>query len=486
MPGGGPLSFDELTAFEQSLRDTQADLQSLASFFDKGEIVVVRVPARLDIMGGIADYSGSNVCEGTLGRGVILGIQKREDHWIKVRTQEVERNKIAIDFAFLVENFYVGERLKRYDEMRYFFQRNTVITWAAYIIGGIFTLLKEKKIARLRSGFNIALLSSVPMCVGIGSSATVECATIYALDQVLDLKLSPLTVAKLSQKNENSVVGAPCGIMDQIAVTSGRENRLIHILCQPDMIKGTIPIPENCAFAGINSAVKHSVAGPKYTDVRVATFMGRKIIQTHNSLRKGKRSGSPRPRYLCNVSPDEFEEKYKKILPVKIKGADFLEKYGETGDKVTEVNLQKEYKVRSRTAHPVYENQRVMRFMRALDQANLTGEDRYLVEAGEQMYRAHQSYARNCDLSAPEVDLLVDLVRKRGKKQGLYGAKITGGGSGGTVAILGQKEGLEEKVEEIAREYESITGLEPDLFFGTSPGAVEFGSKRYTLEWSLK
>ena len=480
------VKFEELRVFEESLRDRQADLQTLAAFFDKGEIIVVRVPARLDIMGGIADYSGANVCEGTLGRGGMLGIQKREDRWIKVRTQEVDRNKIAIDFVFSVDNFYSGDRLKRYDEMKAFFQRNTVITWAAYIIGAIFTLLKEKKIPRLTSGFNISLLSSVPMNVGIGSSATVECAAIYAVDQALGLKLNPLTIARLGQKTENNVVGAPCGIMDQIAVTSGREDRLIHILCQPDIIKGTIAIPENCAFAGINSAVKHTVAGPKYTDVRIATFMGRRIIQAYNASRKGKKSRPPDPKYLCNVSPEEFESKYKKMLPLQIRGADFLKEYGDTGDKVTEVNPQKVYKVRSRTAHPIYENERVMKFMHALEQANLTGDDRYFIEAGDQMYRAHASYARNCDLSATEVDLLVNLVKKRGKKQGLYGAKITGGGSGGTVAILGRKDVLKEKVEEIAHEYETITGLEPDVFFGTSPGAVEFSSKRYTLEWSLK
>lgn len=475
---------DEVARFEESLRGSSDDLQTLAAFFDKGDILVVRVPARLDIMGGIADYSGSNVCEGTLGRGVVLGLQRRADEWIKLRSQDVRRDNLALDFAFSLNNFYSGGRLKSYRELCAFFQRNTIVTWAAYLIGAVFTMLKEKKIERLEHGFNIALISNVPMGAGIGSSATVEVAMLYGLDQQLGLGLAPREVARLGQITENRVVGAPCGRMDQIAAACGRANELIHILCRPDRIVGMVDIPAHCAFAGINSMVKHTVAGPKYTDTRVATFMGRRIIFEHRKQLERKRRTPLARFYLTSVTPQQFEKHYKRLLPNKITGEQFLEKHGDTADAATDIVPQKTYFVRSRTAHPIYENARVLRFIEALKAAHYTGDDTHLVEAGRHMYAAHDSYAKNCNLSCPEVDFIVGQARKLGPRRGPYGAKITGGGSGGTVAILGRPDILEDAIAEIVEAYRIETGLTPDVFLGTSPGAFQFGHFHYGLAWS--
>jgi galactokinase len=97
------------------------------------------------------------------------------------------------------------------------------------------------------------------------------------------------------------------------------------------------------------------------------------------------------------------------------------------------------------------------------------------------MYAAHESYRNNCNLSVDEVDFLVEAVRKRGPKQGLYGAKITGGGTGGTVAVFGKLDALKEHIPQIAVEYSRRVGAIPDLFEGTSPGAMEFGARRYNF-----
>jgi L-arabinokinase len=88
---------------------------------------------------------------------------------------------------------------------------------------------------------------------------------------------------------------------------------------------------------------------------------------------------------------------------------------------------------------------------------------------GDLMYAAHASYSA-CGLGSDGTDLLVDLVRRRGPQSGLYGAKITGGGSGGTVAILGRHD-AGPAVDELAREYTERTGRETYVFCGSSPGA---------------
>jgi len=208
--------------------------------------------------------------------------------------------------------------------------------------------------------------------------------------------------------------------------------------------------------------------------------MGRKIISLE--MEKNKRI---KPHelldYLCNLEPLEFETQYRNALPESISGESFLEKYGEHNDPATQIDPQVLYPVRSRTAHPIYENDRVLKFIDLLNNANETGQENYIRQAGKLMLASHQSYDRNCDLSCPEVDKLVAIVKNEGSTIGLYGAKITGGGSGGTVAVLGKKKTLKEAIDIVAQKYEQETGYHPDVFWGSSPGALEFGCRKYRV-----
>ena len=92
---------------------------------------------------------------------------------------------------------------------------------------------------------------------------------------------------------------------------------------------------------------------------------------------------------------------------------------------------------------------------------------------GELMYASHASYSA-CGLGSAGTDRLVELVREAGEGAGLYGAKITGGGSGGTVAVLGRA-GAEAAVAAVARRYAQETGRGAVVFAGSSSGACHFG-----------
>ena len=122
------------------------------------------------------------------------------------------------------------------------------------------------------------------------------------------------------------------------------------------------------------------------------------------------------------------------------------------------------------TSYPVYEHARVTRFAEILESPNAAER---AGELGGLMYKSHKSYSACC-LGSPGTDELVRLVREAGTESGLYGAKITGGGSGGTVAVLGRK-GARPVVEAVAREYERRTGHAPLIISGSSPGAAAFG-----------
>ena len=462
----------EVLEFEQLLNKPNSDNTGFAGFFSAGEVWVARVPARLDVMGGIADYSGANVCEAVLGGGMLMALQARNDRTLRIRTMQAGRRTLPVETRIPLDYLASGGAVADYPQVRELCHANPLVSWAAYIGGSIFTLLKEESV-NLPYGFSFLLLSAVPMNVGIGSSAAVEIGTLSCLNAYLGLKLDGARLARLGQMAENHVVGAPCGIMDQIAVASGRRDKLTHILCRPGQIVGEVEIPAGTGFVGINSMVRHSVAGNAYGNVRIGAFMGKKII---NEIRA--RTGRAALHYLTEVSTQEWEAEYQKHIPDAMLGSEFLEKYKTHDDPVTTIQPDATYRVAGPTQHPIGENERVLRFIKALQTA-AQSDGAACIEAGEMMYAAHESYRDNCRLSVSEVNFLVEAVRKRGPRHGLYGAKITGGGTGGTVAVFGKIEALKEHIPHIAVEFSRRVGVMPDIFEGTSPGAIEFGARRF-------
>lgn len=467
----------EVQEFESLLQKPNSDPTGLASFFNSGEVWVARVPARLDVMGGIADYSGSNVCEAVLGRGMLMALQARTDSTLRIRTMQLSRppqKSLPIETRIPLSYLATTNGLADYKEIRDLCHANPLVGWAAYIGGSIFTLLKEESIP-LPYGFSMLLLSAVPMNVGIGSSAAVEIGTLSCLNAYLGLKLDESRLARLAQMAENHVVGAPCGIMDQIAITSGRRGKLTHILCRPGQVMGEVEIPPDTGFVGINSMVRHSVAGNPYADVRIGAFAGKKIINAQRA-----KTGRAPINYLTEITVDEFRKEYQPHLPETIVGSEFLAQYKTHDDPVTTIQPDMSYRVAGPTRHAVEENHRVLTFIDAL-RAAAQGNAQALTTAGEMMYAAHESYKHNCRLSVEGVDFLVDAVRRRGAANGLYGAKITGGGTGGTVAVFGRLDALAEHIPHIATEYSRRIGVSPDIFEGTSSGAFEFGARRYSF-----
>ena len=166
----------EAVEFERLLQKPNSDPTGLAGFFNSGELCVARVPARLDVMGGIADYSGANVCEAVLGRGMLVALQPRTDRTLRIRTMQIGKRSLPIETRIPLDYFTTGDGLSGYNDFSELCHSNPLAVWASYIGGSIFTLLKEESV-KLTYGFNLLLLSAVPMNVGIGSSAAVEIGT---------------------------------------------------------------------------------------------------------------------------------------------------------------------------------------------------------------------------------------------------------------------------------------------------------------------
>lgn len=454
----------------------------LGRFFEPGrEIVVARAPARLDAMGGIADYSGSVVCELTLQEAAVLAVQRRTDRRIRVHSEGIEREGLTPEGGLVLDDFLSNGRMKSYEEVGAMFRRDPGTSWMGYIAGAFYVLMREGGSERFPEGATVVLSSEVPMGSGISSSASIEVAAMCAIAEAYDLGVDGLELARLAQIVENRVVGAPCGIMDQITSALGEQDAPIVLRCRPYEVLGTVELADDCRLVGVNSKVRHQVGGSKYTDVRIGAFMGLTILL--NELRSMGRIGEgedPFDGYLCAITPEEFALAYRDRLPTSMKGDAFLARYGETPDPVTRVDPERTYLIRSRAEHPVYENARVQAFVRDLEAYRRTGEREFIRRAGRRMYASHWSYGNRCGLGSPETDRIVRLVRGIGEEGGLYGAKITGGGSGGTVAVLGLGD-IEEPIGRIVERYEAATGICPDVFRGSSPGALAFGHVRYVL-----
>lgn len=430
-----------------------------------GPTTLTRAPGRLDVMGGVADYSGSLVAEMTIAEAALVALSPRTDRTLRVWSRGIDAEGHTPQVSVSIDGFYSpGGSLLSYDAVQTLLRSDPQTRWAAYVFGCVFTLLAEGIVPHFSHGANILLDSRVPLGAGVSSSAAIEVATMQALNAAFGLNLDGVAVARLSQMVENKVVGAPCGIMDQMTSALGVQNSLLLILCQPHEIQGTQELPEGVQVYGINSNVKHSVGGTAYTRARVAAFMGRKLLSVG---------------YLARISWLDFAG-LKSALPSRIQGSEFLAQFGETGDSVTSIELHVSYNVIAATSHGIEENKRVAGFVQELQEAihdNKSYLNEHLMKAGLEMYSSHKSYT-SIGLGCGETDLLVELGRAAGSLKGIYGAKITGGGSGGTVAFLTYGDRAAQTVSEIAAAYQAQTGLTPQIFTGgQSPGAMAFGSE---------
>jgi galactokinase len=418
---------------------SESDARLHRFFAPERPVAIARAPGRLDVMGGIADYSGARVLELPLVCATFALVQQQTAPRCEVASRRGDR-----------WDFYATDLpLPAAAELAAGFRQAKADRWASYVVGVVQALLP----GQARAGLRILIDSSVPEGRGVASSAALEVAVATAVAASLDQRIDPAELAALCQRVENHTVGAPCGIMDQMTSACGRMDRLLQLRCQPGTIEGYVEVPAGYRFYGIDSGISHAVSGADYGTVRTAAFMGLRILTTETPWRG---------RYLADLTPAEFSQ-FARTLPEEMNGAEFLERYGGISDTATVVHPDRRYPVRRASEHPVGEQARVDRFARLL--STLAHHPDAANELGQLMYASHQSYSA-CGLGSTGTDAIVELARAAGPERGVFGAKITGGGSGGTVAIFATSE-ADNVVRDIAGEAR--------VFAESGPGAAETG-----------
>jgi L-arabinokinase len=400
-------------------------------------------PGRLDVLGGVADYSGALVLQMPIRATTRVTISPRTAACLECAS-DLE-GTVTLPWPELRD--LIGPT-GEVAPLRDWLEEHRVPRWVRYPLGCLL-LFGHAQDWQPEGGLSFAITSEVPMSMGVSSSAAVEVATLRALEAASGRHFSGTGLARLAQRAENEVVGAPCGLMDQLAAAHGTPGALLPILCRPDILDDPVPLPQDIVAVGWPSGVKHAVTGSPYGTARTASFMGKKILE--------RVLGRPLA-HLAELPPSLVRGMEEEILPAKLSGAEFLTRYGSVDDPLSSIHPERRYPVRAAAAFPVEESFRAALAVHLLRGAPAGDPHEALQAVGELMYQSHAGYS-SIGLGCPETDAMVDAVRERGPGRGFYGARVSGGGSGGTVVVLLQSGALPE----LRRLAETLT------FGGTGP-----------------
>jgi galactokinase len=277
--------------------------------------------------------------------------------------------------------------------------------WSDYVVG------VARELDRL--GFaiepaNLLIRSTVPEGSGLSSSAALEVSSALAL--LGGRPLDRLEIARLAQRAESHFVGMPCGIMDQYVSVFGREHTAVELDCRTFQSR-YVALPEGIAFVAVNSMVKHALSGSAYADRVRECAAAVEALRARFPEVASLRDASPE--HLAAVSLPETEAR--------------------------------------RARHVVSEIARVGRFVAA----SAAGD---LVRMGKLLVESHRSLQHDYEVSCGELDFLVDTALAI---DGVYGARMTGGGFGGCTVTMVAQEKAASFSREIAAAYHARFGVSP-------------------------
>lgn len=374
-------------------------------------------PGRIDFLGGVADYSGSLVLEMPIRATTRVRIVTTPEP--RLRLHSAGHEPVEIDR----EPFAQAVRARVSDDvLRSRIDAAGVPRWARYVVGSLLVFGSHTRWFPA-GGLSFDVRSAVPLSSGVSSSAALEVATLRALERLSGITLQGTTLAHLGQRAENHLVGAPCGLMDQLTCAHGRRGSLLPILCRPDRLGAVVPLPAGVRVIGWPSGVKHAVSASPYATARAAAFMGKKIIETHLKRRWT---------HAAEITPSFLRQHALSFLPDTMKGSEFVRRYKRVDDPLSAIVPGRVYPVRAAVTFPIEEN------FRCALAASLLRKDvglDALTQVGELLFQSHAGYSA-MGLGCPETDEMVDALRAIGPKGGIYGARVSGGGSGGTVVVL--------------------------------------------------
>lgn len=283
--------------------------------------------------------------------------------------------------------------------------------WIDYIAGVAWALQEHG----LRiGGADMLIHGEVPLGAGLSSSAALEVSAALALAHVAGQSIDGLQLAKVCQRAENLYVGMRCGIMDQFASVHGRAGHAMLLDCRS--LEHRFLSLQSAQLVICNTMVRHRLAGSEYN----------------------------RRREQCEQGVQALARKIPGILALRDVSVDVLRSHKETLDPL----------IYRRCRHVVTENERVIAAASALEGADLT-------VFGRLMRESHRSLRDDYEVSCDELDLMVRLAESI---DGVYGARMTGGGFGGCTVNLVHTDRVSQFRSQLAVDYARATGHRPEIY----------------------
>lgn len=283
-------------------------------------------------------------------------------------------------------------------------------SWLNYLIG-VLAMLREAGVES--PGFEIALTADLPTGAGLSSSAALETVTALVVEALTGIEQDPVDRALLCQKAEHEFAGVPCGIMDQLAVGASRAGHALMIDCRDHSLK-PVPIPPGIALVVADSCVKHALGDSEYRNRREDCETAAEILSV-SALR--------------DATLDQVNANANAL-----------------GDRLFR-----------RARHAVTEIERVREFAIALENEDLPA-------IGRIMRAGHDSIRDDFEVSCEELDALVDAAYDFGSERGLIGARMTGGGFGGSTINLVREDATEAFAKHLSSTYLEKFGHPTSLF----------------------
>lgn len=284
--------------------------------------------------------------------------------------------------------------------------------WVNYPLG-VFKFLLEAGMTP-DYGFDMLDMSTVPAGAGLSSSAAIELSSGYAMSKLYGFETDKKTLVQIGRKSENYFVDMPCGILDQGVSGYGKADTLVFIDCLTEEFSN-IPLPHKCRFWLFNSTKKHALVDGLYAERHAECMEAAKVL-----------SEGGKSRLLRHFSISDLEAAKAKLSP----------------------------KAYNRAKHVIEENDRVIKTKDLLQRGDITG-------VGKLLNASHESSKTLFENSCEELDFLVDTVTGI---EGVYGARLTGGGFGGAIMAFTDDTFNQTQANEVSRIYENKFGKQPMIF----------------------
>ena len=348
-------------------------------------------PGRINLIGEHTDYNGGFVFPGAVDKGMII---------------EIKPNGTDIVKAYSIDlKDYVEFGLNEEDAPR--------ASWARYIFGVCREMIKRGVEVK---GFNTAFAGDVPLGAGMSSSAALESAYAYALNDLFgDNKIDKFELAKVGQATEHNYIGVKCGIMDQFASVFGKEGSLMRLDCRSLEYQYFPFKPEGYRLVLVDSVVKHELASSAYN----------------------------KRRQSCENVVAAIAKKHE---GVKFLRDCTLEMLAEVKDEVSAEDYM-------RAEYVIEEIQRVLDVCDALEKGDYE-------TVGQKMYETHHGMSKKYEVSCEELDFLNDVAFDCG----VTGSRVMGGGFGGCTINLVKNELYETFITTAKERFKEKFGRSPKVY----------------------